>query len=248
MKLLKKLSSGDGELPEHWIKKTNKEGKTYYVHMLTLIATYEKPQPLPAGWRMAKDPDSGVCYFWNEHTRETRKCDWAAPPPPPPPPPSAGSAEIAGGAAAPPSKQVTDVTDAAPVSSGSSGASGGPPPPPPPPPPLATDSVRVHLSREAFGAITFAPSKDGRALTVSKMRSSEATTSLHVGAELLAVNDVPCADSAAKTQALLGEFEASDASSIDIEVRLPAEHLSKQRDAFAPPTAIHLGAHVSGDL
>ena len=84
--LARKVSSGllGDSLPADWERRTNEEGVTYYVHKLTGIATYERPQPLPADWRMAKDPASGVVYFWNVKTRETRPCDWVAPPPPPP--------------------------------------------------------------------------------------------------------------------------------------------------------------------
>lgn len=103
-------------LPADWAKKSDDEGMPYYVHALTGIATYDRPDVVcPPGWKLAKDADSGVVYFWNVHTHETQPCNLKLPeqghpartassPEPPPLPPSAGPSS---------SDEAIDVTEAA---------------------------------------------------------------------------------------------------------------------------------------
>ena len=81
---MKALKNRMQPLPPHWVRRRNDEGVTFYVNELSGEATYEKPQPLPAGWRMTKDSATGQVYMWNVTTRETRPLP--SPPPPPLPP------------------------------------------------------------------------------------------------------------------------------------------------------------------
>ena len=215
-KVVNKLSKGLSldSLPSDWVKRTNEEGITFYVHKLTGVATYERPQPLPDGWRITKDKASGVVYFWNVYTRETRPCHWVAPPPPPP----AGERQ--------PSRSVSNLSE------------GSSPPPPPaagdgagsseqhaalpvaaPPPPLSSESVRVRLSAEAFGMVRFAPLSDGRSLAVVSVVASPLTAAVREGALLLAINGAPVPPTADEATALVEAARAQ--SSVDIEFSQP---------------------------
>jgi len=62
----------DPGLPEHWRQYADNQGRTYYWNSCTLESTYDKPAPLPDGWHEHRDPATGVLYYYNYYTRETK--------------------------------------------------------------------------------------------------------------------------------------------------------------------------------
>lgn len=251
--LVRKLSTGLLDpLPEHWQRHTNKDGALYYVHTLTGIATNQKPKPLPANWRMTKDKSSGVIYFWNVQTRETRPCTWEAPPPPPhattnAPPASAASVPPVGAASAPPAdaEAAVDVYVSACMSAGASTVKDALSSPPPPPPPLAPDSVRVRLSAEAFAMITFAPTKSGRSVVVTRVQASPATAAVHEGAVVLAIDSALCPSDAADAMLLL---QQASARGEEVAIELTQQPEAQSDDLVPTMASIRIGKRISDDI
>merc|ERR1711972_219068 len=58
-------------LPHGWRQERDTRGRPYYWHVPTRTCTYDEPSPLPPGWKLALDRDSGRLYFWHKTTRET---------------------------------------------------------------------------------------------------------------------------------------------------------------------------------
>mmetsp|Transcript_36534 Transcript_36534/g.60512 ORF Transcript_36534/g.60512 Transcript_36534/m.60512 type:complete len:191 (+) Transcript_36534:118-690(+) len=65
-------------LPEYWHRKRDEHGRKFYYNSVTYAVTYERPSPLPNGWKEARDPATNVLYFWNVYTRKT--LPWDTPP------------------------------------------------------------------------------------------------------------------------------------------------------------------------
>merc|ERR1712110_1055547 len=58
-------------LPHGWRQAKDTRGRPYYWHVPTRTCTYDDPSPLPPGWRLALDRNTGRLYFWHKATRET---------------------------------------------------------------------------------------------------------------------------------------------------------------------------------
>lgn len=57
-------------LPADWARARTPDGRVYYWHTATRGVQYERPAPLPAGWRLARCPKSGLLYLWHVRTRQ----------------------------------------------------------------------------------------------------------------------------------------------------------------------------------
>ena len=55
------LSALDFDLPHGWHRATTSDGSAYFYHETTGESTWQRPEPLPPGWRLAKDKASGTC-------------------------------------------------------------------------------------------------------------------------------------------------------------------------------------------
>jgi len=60
-----------GSLPPGWFEHQDASSRPYFYNELTKFSTYERPRPLPEGWRLEKDKASGTLYYWNYWTRDT---------------------------------------------------------------------------------------------------------------------------------------------------------------------------------
>jgi hypothetical protein len=58
-------------LPEKWFEHHDADATPYYFHELTKFSSYQRPRPLPHGWRLEQDKASGSLYYWNYWTRDT---------------------------------------------------------------------------------------------------------------------------------------------------------------------------------
>jgi len=90
-------------LPADWHRAYTSAGRIYYWNAVSNGVQYEAPVPLPYGWRLARDRESGCVYVWNYFTRESapyepfRKALGLATPRPlgsPPAPPTLESVSI----------------------------------------------------------------------------------------------------------------------------------------------------------
>jgi len=100
-------------LPEHWRSAKDVKGVVYYYHEITQATIYYAPPALVNDWKLTRDPQTGVVYFFNTMTRATMSlgsnppgCEAAAralrsglTPPPPGPPPAVTSAGMKKGGA-----------------------------------------------------------------------------------------------------------------------------------------------------
>ena len=94
-RLTKAVAAIADPLPEHWHRRKDDQGNTFYWNSVTMTSLYERPKPLPAGWRERIDPATGMLYHYNVYSRETRlPPDTNAPPPPPLPLPPGRTASF----------------------------------------------------------------------------------------------------------------------------------------------------------
>ena len=80
---------GHSKLPRDWKRGVDQsDGLPYYFNPVTGERSRKRPQPLPRGWRAAKDPATGDIYFWCARVSATTmssprvKLRAHAPPPP----------------------------------------------------------------------------------------------------------------------------------------------------------------------